>query len=132
MPFQKGNEFGKLKGKHKKQYSEMLEKAVPAAIDTIIDLAINGRSEKIRLQASQAILDRCYGRPRLMMDVSHKQPIDNKAIMAALADQARGVIFEDSEGQRLVVSPAEIPAAIEVEAVDVPMQGTLQALQSAD
>lgn len=116
MPFQPGNQLAKLKGKQNKEYKSMLEKEVPAAI---VDIFKHSTSDKCRLAAACALLDRCYGRPGQSLKVSHSQPIDQNAIMAALADQARGVIIDtdDNGAQRLVVSPSmQLPAVIPVEA----------------
>lgn len=119
MPFQPGNQLAKLKGKQNKEYKAMLEKEVPAAIAAIVDIFKNSENDKCRLMAACALLDRCYGRPKQALDVSHRQPVDNTAVMAALADQARGIIIDQNEDgvQRLVVSPSmQLPAAIPVEA----------------
>ena len=50
--------------------------------------------------------------------VDHNTPIDSNAVMAALADQARGILIDtDEDGvQRFMVSPGmQLPAAIPVE-----------------
>lgn len=97
----------------------MLEKQVPAAIRAIVDIFENGKSEKCRLAAACALLDRCYGRPKQAVDVTNRQQVDQNAIMAALADQARGVIINSDEtgATRIMVSPSyQLPEAIPVEA----------------
>lgn len=117
--FQKGNQCAKLRGKPNKEYKAMLEKQVPAAIRAIVDIFENGKSEKCRLAAACALLDRCYGRPKQAVDVTNRQQVDQNAIMAALADQARGVIIDSDENgaTRIMVSPSyQLPEAIPVDA----------------
>lgn len=97
----------------------MLEKQVPAAIDAIVDIFKHSTSDKCRLAAACALLDRCYGRPKQAVDVTNRQQVDQNAIMAALADQARGVIIDSDENgaTRIMVSPSyQLPEAIPVDA----------------
>ena len=117
--FQKGNQCAKLRGKPNKEYKAMLEKQVPAAIDAIVDIFKHSTSDKCRLAAACALLDRCYGRPKQAVDVTNRQQVDQNAIMAALADQARGVIINSDENgvTSIMVSPSyQLPEAIPVEA----------------
>ena len=117
--FQKGNQYAKLKNKTNKEYKAMLEKEVPGAIRAIVDIFKNSPSDKCRLAAACALLDRCYGRPRQAVDVTNRQQVDQNAIMAALADQARGVIIDSDENgaTRIMVSPSyQLPESIPVEA----------------
>ncbi|MPN57926.1 hypothetical protein SDC9_205622 [bioreactor metagenome] len=78
----------------------------------------NGKKDKDRISAATAIWDRCYGRPGQAIRINHNQPVDHTAIMAALADQARGVLIDSDEDgvQRLVVTPSQqLPEAIPIE-----------------
>lgn len=117
--FQKGNQCAKLKNKTNKEYKAMLEKEVPGAIRAIVDIFKNSPSDKCRLAAACALLDRCHGRPKQAVDVTNRQQVDQNAIMAALADQARGVIIDSDENgaTRIMVSPSyQLPEAIPVDA----------------
>lgn len=117
--FEKGNQCAKLKHKTNKEYKAMLEKEVPGAIRAIVDIFKNSQSDKCRLLAACALLDRCYGKPKQAVDVTSRQQVDQNAIMAALADQARGVIIDSDENgaTRIMVSPSyQLPEAIPVDA----------------
>lgn len=116
--FEKGNQYAKLKNKTNKEYKAMLEKEAPAAIRAIVDIFKTSASDKCRLAAACALLDRCYGRPKQAVDVTSRQQLDQSAIMAALADQARGVIIDSDESgaTRIMVSPSyQLPESIPVE-----------------
>jgi hypothetical protein len=42
---------------------EALRALVPSAVETLGELIRNGKDEKVRLQASETVLNRCYGTP---------------------------------------------------------------------
>ena len=93
----------------RKDYREALEKHAGTAILTLIDVCKRSADDRCRIAAATAILDRCYGRPRQQLQVSHNKPLDTEAIMAALADTARGVMIDTDENgdTRMVVTPAK-------------------------
>ena len=116
--FQPGNKAAVGHKKMSKEFREELEKLTFDALKTLKDIVKNGANEKNRILSAQVLLDRCYGRPGQAIRVDHNTPIDSNAVMAALADQARGILIDtDEDGvQRFMVSPGmQLPAAIPVE-----------------
>lgn len=99
----------KTKAEQKKELVAMIEESVPDIIESLLGIVKKSKSDKDRIQAAQVLLDRCYGRPRNSVQVSHNQPIDSSAIMSALADQARGVLIDvdDNGVQRLMITPGK-------------------------
>ena len=100
----------------------MLVKAAPECLNALMDIVKNGQNDKVRMQAACAVLDRCYGRPGQQIRIDHTKPIDQAAIMAALADQARGVMIDtDDEGvQRLLITPSQqLPGSIPIQATEL-------------
>lgn len=120
--FQPGNTCSTLRSRATKDFKEMLVKAAPDCLHVLMDIAKNGKNEKVRVQAACAVLDRCYGRPGQQIRIDHTKPIDTGAIMAALADQARGIIVDQDEDgvQRLLITPSQqLPDSVPVEATEL-------------
>ncbi len=99
----------KTKAEQTKELVAMIEESVPDIIESLLSIVKKSKSDKDRIQAAQVLLDRCFGRPRNSVQVNHNQPIDNSAIMSALADQARGVLIDvdDNGVQRLMITPGK-------------------------
>jgi len=80
----------------KRQIADMAKEHGPTALQTLVDIATTGEGESARVAASNAILDRAYGRPLQSMDVSNSdrtfQTVDvsklsmaeRKALLAAM------------------------------------------------
>ena len=120
--FQPGNTFGSTRAKPSKDFKQMLVKAAPDCLNALMDIVKNGKTDKVRVQAACAVLDRCYGRPGQQIRIDHTKPIDTGAIMAALADQARGIVVDQDEDgvQRLLITPSQqLPDTIPVSATEL-------------
>lgn len=120
--FQPGNKAAVGHKKMSKDFREQLEKAAPDCLKALLDIVRNGKSDKARIAAATAIWDRCYGRPGQAVRIDHTKPIDTGAIMAALADQARGIIVDQDEDgvQRLLITPSQqLPDTIPVSATEL-------------
>lgn len=109
MPFQPGNKLAAGRRTPAKEYRELLEKQVPAAIKTLVDVMENSKVDKCRIAAACALLDRCHGRPRQQVSINQNKPVDSDAIVQALADTARGVIVNtnDAGEQQVIITPAK-------------------------
>ncbi|WP_352401462.1 hypothetical protein [Synergistes jonesii] len=120
--FQPGNKAACGHRKMPKDFRDMLEKAAPICLHALMDIVKNSKNDKVRVQAATAIWDRCYGRPGQAVKIDHNKPIDQNAIMTALADMSRGVMVDVTEDgvQRLLVSPSQqLPVVIPIEATEV-------------
>ena len=105
-----------------KEFRAQLEKAAPECLKALMDIVQNSKSDKARIAAAVAIWDRCYGRPGQAVRIDHNTPIDPGAIMAALADQARGIIInQDDDGvQQLLITPSQqLPDSIPIQATEI-------------
>ena len=58
-----GNAGGRPKDEHK--VAELARSYTAEAIDTLVDLMRNGKDERVRGTAAQALLDRGWGKPRV-------------------------------------------------------------------
>ena len=74
LPGTINNPGGRPKGNP--EVKEILKAAAPDAARALVDLVRNSKNEKIRMQASQIILDRVEGKPEIMSKVEVKN-LDN-------------------------------------------------------
>jgi hypothetical protein len=54
----------------------MTEPHSAEAVDVLVNIMRNGKSEAARIAASCAILDRCYGRPPAQVDVNRRSEVE--------------------------------------------------------
>jgi uncharacterized membrane protein len=107
--FQPGNKMAAGHKKMSKEFREELEKATFEALKTLREIVKSGKNDKVRVQAAQVLMDRCYGRPGQSLRIDQNKPLDSGALMQALADTARGVIVNtnDAGEQQVIITPAK-------------------------
>ena len=66
-----GNAGGRPRDEHK--VAELARSFTIEAIDTLVDLMRNGKDERVKVTAAQALLDRGWGKPRVEV-VTNEQP----------------------------------------------------------
>ena len=66
-----GNAGGRPSDEHK--VAELARSFTIEAIDTLVDLMRNGKDERVKVTAAQALLDRGWGKPRVEV-VTNEQP----------------------------------------------------------
>ena len=98
-----GNAGGRPKDKHK--VAELARSFTKEAVETLAELMRNGKDERVKGTAAQALLDRGWGKPRVEV-VTHEQP--DSYITALEAVSARLDASEQSQRSRLV--QAAIPS----------------------
>jgi hypothetical protein len=92
-----GNAGGRPKDEHK--VAELSRSFTIEALETLVDLMRNGKDERVRGTAAQALLDRGWGKPRLEV-VTNKQ--QDSYIEALQAVSARLDAGEQSQRSRVV------------------------------
>ena len=98
-----GNAGGRPKDEHK--IAELARSYTIEAIDTLVELMRNGKDERVKGTAAQALLDRGWGKPRVEV-VTYAQP--DSYITALEAVSTRLDASEQSQRSRLV--QAAIPS----------------------
>ena len=86
-----GNAGGRPRDEHK--VSELARSYTAEAINTLVDLMRNGKDDRVRGTAAQALLERGWGKPRV--DVTTKHKSDSESFIEALQEVAKRV----KEGQ---------------------------------
>ena len=66
-----GNAGGRPKDEHK--VAELARSFTIEAIDTLVELMRNGKDERVRGTAAQALLDRGWGKPKVEVVADEKQ-----------------------------------------------------------
>ena len=66
-----GNPGGRPKDEHK--VAELARSYTVEAVETLVDLMRNGKDERVKVTAAQALLDRGWGKPRVEV-VTNEQP----------------------------------------------------------
>ena len=85
---QSGNPGGRKK--ELKEITELAKEASPAAFEQIQDLSQNCKDPRVRLSASQYILDRAWGKPAQAVEVSGKDGKDLTINVNIIQKQVRG------------------------------------------
>ena len=80
-----GNAGGRPKDEHK--VAELARSYTAEAIDTLVDLMRNGRDDRMRGTAAQALLERGWGKPRV--EVATTQKSNSESFTEALEEVAR-------------------------------------------
>lgn len=71
MPGQSGNPGGRPKDKHR--VAELARSYTLEAIDTLVELMREGKDERVRGTAAQALLDRGWGKAKVAVVTEGKQ-----------------------------------------------------------
>jgi len=100
-PGYSGNAGGRPKDEHK--VAQLARSFTLEAIDTLVGLMRNGKDERIKGTAAQALLDRGWGKPRVEV-VTNEQP--DSYITALRAVSARLDASEQSQITSTVQAPA--------------------------
>lgn len=89
-PFQKGHS-GNPGGRSKvsREVQQLAAKHCPDAIETLVDLFKNSRSEKIRLDAAKELLDRGAGKAIQTLASDEDSPVNFGAVFV-IPDNGRG------------------------------------------
>ena len=66
-----GNAGGRPKDEHR--VAELARSFTTEAIDTLVELMRNGKDERVRGTAAQALLDRGWGKPKVEVVTDEKQ-----------------------------------------------------------
>ena len=70
-----GNAGGRPRDKHK--VAELARSYTREAIDTLVDLMRNGKDDRVRGTAAQALLERGWGKPRVEVATTHKSAAES-------------------------------------------------------
>ena len=100
-PGYSGNAGGRPKDEHK--VAQLARSFTLEAIDTLVGLMRNGKDERVKGTAAQALLDRGWGKPRVEV-VTNEQP--DSYITALRAVSARLDASKQSERTSTVQAPA--------------------------
>jgi len=100
-PGYSGNAGGRPKDEHK--VAQLARSFTLEAIDTLVGLMRNGKDERVKGTAAQALLDRGWGKPRVEV-VTNEQP--DSYITALRAVSARLDASEQSQITSTVQAPA--------------------------
>jgi hypothetical protein len=84
---QSGNPAGRSKSW--REVETLARQHGPEAIETLVNLMRNGDSDRIKLSASEALLARGLGKPRIMVDENVKYDASNTFIDALRAINAK-------------------------------------------
>lgn len=109
--FKPGNQFWKNRKPPSESFLAALRDHTDEALKVIADLMRNAESEKVRLSAATAILDRCFGRPAQEMKISRDNAPDPTKLAQLLLSQARDgaiEIINDNGVTRLAISQKAI------------------------
>ena len=79
-----GNAGGRPRDEHK--VSELARSYTAEAINTLVDLMRNGKDDRVRGTAAQALLERGWGKPRVEVATTHKS--DSGSFIEALQEVA--------------------------------------------
>ena len=96
MPFKKGTS-GNPGGRPKELAGirELARENASLAIQTLVDVATNGRSESARVQASTALLDRGYGKPAQDLAVEDHRTVRQLSRDELMVIANGGVVYRD-------------------------------------
>ena len=92
-----GNAGGRPKDEHK--VAELARSYTKEALDTLVELMRNGKDERVRGTAAQALLDREWGKPRVEVVTNEHS---DSYIEALQAVSARLDASEQSQRSRVV------------------------------
>jgi hypothetical protein len=99
-PGYSGNAGGRPKDEHK--VAQLARSFTLEAIDTLVGLMRNGKDERVKGTAAQALLDRGWGKPRVEV-VTNKQP--DSYITALRAVSARLDASDQSQRTSSIQAP---------------------------
>lgn len=81
-----GNAGGRPKDEHK--VSELARSYTAEAIDTLVELMRNGKDERVRGTAAQALLDRGWGKAKVEV-VTNEEPDNYLAALQAVSERVK-------------------------------------------
>ena len=81
-----GNAGGRPKDEHK--VAELARSYTAEAIDTLVDLMRNGKDERVRGTAAQALLDRGWGKAKVEV-VTNDEPDSYLAALQAVSERVK-------------------------------------------
>ena len=82
-----GNAGGRPRDEHK--LAELARSYTIEAIDTLVDVMRNGKDDRVRGTAAQALLERGWGKPRVELVATQKS--DSESFIEALQEVAQRV-----------------------------------------
>jgi len=89
----------------RKAIAELAKEHTRAALDALVDVMEHGQSESARVSASNAILDRAYGKPMQSMDVSNTDGTMRTVDVSRLSLAERKALLS-----AVIIGEDEVPA----------------------